>query len=105
VDVGHRTLVEEDEDGAAEEDDGEVDVVSAHRLRGGAAAAGKASPVARSNKNNERTGTLRQTTPPSPGTAQIEQLFHQIDTLTQEVNKLKCDKLDLLRQNVVRSLS
>lgn len=26
---------------------------------------------------------------------------HQIDSLRQEVTRLKCDKLDLLRQNVV----
>lgn len=29
------------------------------------------------------------------------EIFHQIDGLRQEVTRLKCDKLDLLRQNVV----
>lgn len=29
------------------------------------------------------------------------EIFQQIDGLRQEVTRLKCDKLDLLRQNVV----
>lgn len=34
-----------------------------------------------------------------------KQEMHQkeVDDLSQEITKLKCDKLDLLRQNVVRS--
>lgn len=31
-----------------------------------------------------------------------ENVVRQLETLRQEVTRLKCDKLDLLRQNVVR---
>lgn len=33
--------------------------------------------------------------------ADPETILRQVDTLKHEINKLKCDKLDLLRQNVV----
>lgn len=34
----------------------------------------------------------------------INEMGKQMDTIKQEVTRLKCDKLDLLRQNVVSTL-
>lgn len=44
------------------------------------------NPMAMNNNNNNNNG---ETSP-------------QVEVLKQEVTRLKCDKLDLLRQNVVR---
>lgn len=49
------------------------------------------------NINNNGEGSHHQ-----QQQAQQQAQQHQMDGLKQEVTRLKCDKLDLLRQNVVR---